>query len=191
MAERKFKPDTQAYITLAYLATVAVGMMFDYQYYNHFDINIFEYSDILDFLLAPVKNYELIIFVLATLLILWLFFQLDKTWQNKSPKSYKRFNFGMTKDNAHRYRPFYLGFALITYLFLASVFYGERTLARFQDNPEQIKLTFESGGKSIEGQFIGKNKDYVFLMSADSTIKAVPVSSDVQEIILGKFTGED
>lgn len=184
--DNKPKLDSQAYITLAYLCTVAVGMMFDYKYYDHFSINIFEYSDILDFLLAPVKNLELILFVIVTIILVWIFFRLDKLWQDKAPKSYKRFNFGWSKDVVQRYRPYFFTFSLIGYLFLAASFYGDRTYERFQESPKSIELIFESGNTTIKGNLIGKNSDYIFMQAADSTIKAVPVNSDVQEIIIAR-----
>ncbi len=66
MGKKKLKFDFQGYTTIGYLTIVVIGMMFDYQYYQNFGINIFEYSDILDFLLAPAKNLEVILFALVT-----------------------------------------------------------------------------------------------------------------------------
>ena len=183
--------DLQSYITLGYLCIVIVGMMFDFNYYNKFSINIFEYSDILDFLLAPVKNSLLIIFAAATVVVVLIFFKLDKIWMEKRPKSYKRFNFGMSTNWNQRYRPFMVGFSLLAYMWLASSYYGDMTYDRFSESPKRIELTFDSGGKTISGNLIGKNSDYVFLMAADSTVKAIPVSSDVQEIVIGKLEPEE
>ena len=56
----------------------------------------------------------------------------------------------------------------------------------FNDSSKTIELFFESGEKKVLGDLIGKNSDYIFLQTADSTIKAIPILTDVQEIIIGK-----
>lgn len=181
MGKKKIKFDFQGYITMAYLLIVVIGMMFDYQYYDLFEINIFEYSDILDFLLAPVKNLELIAFALASLFLVWIYIKIDVIWKKKRPKSYKRFNFG-----ADKYREVFYVFAIISYLFLGSTLYAKRQLSKFNSSPKSIELMFESGDKKLIGNLIGKNSDYIFLQTADSTIKAIPILTDVQEIIISK-----
>ncbi|WP_422354823.1 hypothetical protein [Roseivirga pacifica] len=184
MSKNKPTLDSQAYITLAYLTTVAVGMMFDYKYYSNFSINIFEYADILDFLLAPVKNIQLTLFAFGSFALVWIFFWFDKIWQDKWPKTYKTFNFGISKERMERYRPFIFGFSMIAYLILASTFYGERMYKVYQEAPETIEVVFQSDQRAIQGHLIGKNSDYIFLETEDKVIKAIPVSSDVQEIII-------
>lgn len=182
--------DSQAYITLAYLCTVAVGMMFDYRYYTQFGINIFEYADILDFLLAPVKNIELILFAIGSLIVVSIIARLDRLIQEKWPGTYQRFNFGMSKSTAQKYRPFFFVIALIVYLNMAAVFYGDRTFSRFETTPKTIDIVFESDQRIISGKLIGKNSDYVFLKQ-DSLVKAIPVASDIQEIIISKSVKGD
>lgn len=186
MTSQRFKLDTQAYITLAYLITVAVGMMFDYKYYREFSINIFEYADILDFLLAPVKNLEVIFFVGASGLGVFLFYRFDKFWEKKWPKAYKTFNLGISAERMSRFRPFLNTFLAVAYLSLASDFYSERMQKRFEESPRQIEIVYESGNKVVGGKFIGKNSTYIFIQSADKAVKAIPVASDVQEIVIDR-----
>jgi len=62
-----------------------IGMMFDFNYYDRFGINIFEYADVLDFLLAPVKNVQLMFFAFATFVVVYSFFLLDTLWQKNGP----------------------------------------------------------------------------------------------------------
>jgi len=181
------KLDLQGYITLSYLGGVAVGMMFDYQYYNHFAIDIFEYSDILDFLLTPVRNLEVIVFVLATLGIVWTLFKLDDIWKKRSPNTYNRFNLVKWQKTS---RPFMYALSVILYLFIAATIYGEEKYKRFLKAPSPVSLTFESGSKTISGSLIGKNKDYLFLQDADSTVKAIPINADVQEIVIQEKEGK-
>lgn len=178
--------DSQAYITLGYLTVVIIGMMFDFDYYRRFNINIFEYADVLDFLLAPVKNVQLMLFAFATFVVVWIFFLLDNWWQKKWPDAHRRFNFGMTKDFTLKYRPYMFGFTLVLYFFIASGVYGEKMYEDYQEGSEMIEVVFESDQRVIKGKLIGKNTDYIFMEAADKTIKAIPVSSDVQEIIISR-----
>lgn len=85
-----------------------------------------------------------------------------------------------------KYRPFFIGLYLILYLFLSSRLYATRQYSKFIESPESIELVFESGEKRVIGDLIGKNSDYIFLQTADSTVKAIPILTDVQEIIIGK-----
>lgn len=184
MSDKRPFLDSQAYITLGYLSIVVIGMMFDYKYYSHFAINIFEYADILDFLLAPVKNLELILFAVATFIFVWLLFQIDKVWEKRWPRSHKKFNFGMSLDALKKYRPLLFALASLAYLSLASDLYGDRMFQRFQKSPKQIEVIFQSDERELKGKLIGKNADYILMQTDDMAVKAIPVSSDVQEIII-------
>lgn len=184
MSDKKPFLDSQAYITLGYLTIVVIGMMFDYKYYSHFAINIFEYSDILDFLLAPVKNLELILFAVASLIFVLLIFQLDKVMKRKWPKFHNRFNMGMSDALLKKYRPVMFAVALLAYLGVASDLYGDRMFKRFQESAKEIEVIFESDQRVLKGKLIGKNADYILMQTDDSAVKAIPVSSDVQEIII-------
>ena len=174
--------DSQAYITLGYLMIVIIGMMFEYSYFSKFSINIFEYADVLDFLLAPVKHIEVVGFAIATFIIVYIFFRLDKLWQDRSPKSHQRFNFGMTKEFATRYRPIMFGGTLIIYFFLAADVYGDIMYRKYQEGNESLKIVYESDQRVVRGKLIGKNTDYIFLEKSNSEIVAIPVGADVQEI---------
>lgn len=184
MSDKKPFLDSQAYITLGYLTIVVIGMMFDYKYYSHFAINIFEYADILDFLLAPVKNLELILFAVASLIFVLLIFQLDKVMKRKWPKFHNRFNMGMSDALLKKYRPVMFAVALLAYLGVASDLYGDRMFKRFQESAKEIEVIFESDQRVLKGKLIGKNADYILMQTDDSAVKAIPVSSDVQEIII-------
>jgi hypothetical protein len=181
MGKKKLKFDFQGYITIGYLSIVIMGMMFEYRYYEKFGINIFEYSDILDFLLAPAKNLEVILFAFVTFLFIGLLYLIDNLWLKKRPISYKRFNFGMEK-----YRPIVMILGFITLLNGASKIYAKMQFSTFNESPKTIELLFESGEKKMTGNIIGKNSDYVFLQTMDKSIKAIPIQTDVQEIIISR-----
>ena len=183
---RQSSLDTQGYITLSYLGAVIVGMIFDYNYYSNFGVNIFEYADILDFLLAPVKNLEMLVFVMITFILVSGFFWLDRRWAKKYPKSYRKFNFGLqSKPYFNKYRTGVFLVSLFLYLILTASIYSPIQLKRFEKSNELIEVIYDSNTeeKSI-GKLIGKNSDYIFLQETNGTVKAIPIHADVREIII-------
>lgn len=58
--------ELQTILTIAYIFSVAIGMLFTYHKYNEFNINIFDYADILDFLIAPFSDFTIFWFIIAT-----------------------------------------------------------------------------------------------------------------------------
>ena len=104
----------------------------------------------------------------------------------KYPKTYKRFNFGMGVNSASKYRPFMIGVSIIGYLYIASIFYGERMYNNYQEEAEDIEIVYESNQRVIKGKLIGKNTDYIFLEKSDKSVTAIPVNSDVQEIVISR-----
>ena len=180
------KLDSQTYVTLGYLLIVIIGMMFDFDYYNRFGINIFEYADILDFLLAPVKNIQLMIFAIGSGMIVTLIFQMDKYWQERNPKTYEKYNLGMTNEFIKKYRPILFLVSLVGYFYMASIFYGERMYNKYQEGSESIEVIFESDQRVLQGKLIGKNTDYIFIENKDKSVRAIPVASDIQEIVISR-----
>ena len=90
----------------------------------------------------------------------------------------------MSIEVMKKYRPFIFAFALFAYLSLAADFYGDRMFKRFQKSPKGIEVVFESDQRVLKGKLIGKNADYILMQTDDLAVKAIPVSSDVQEIII-------
>lgn len=86
----------QGIAPLAYAAMVAIGMLFEYHRYKIFGINIFQYADIFDFLIAPFKDFNIISALLLIAFSLSIGHTLDKIMK-KWPKFYDIVNFGITK----------------------------------------------------------------------------------------------
>ncbi|TDS52098.1 hypothetical protein [Myroides indicus] len=55
----KIIKEIQSVITLLYLFTVGIGMLFNYYKYTEFGINIFDYAGIFDFLIAPFADIKI------------------------------------------------------------------------------------------------------------------------------------
>ena len=73
-------------ITLAYLTLTAVGLVYDAWLYMYFRINIIEYSETSDFLLAAVRTPLVIILSILPVLILWALTSLRRRARRAFPR---------------------------------------------------------------------------------------------------------
>lgn len=71
-------------MTVLYLLMVGLGMLFNYQKYSEFGINIFEYADIFDFLIAPFEDVRIVYFSVIFLLIPFIFSGSILLWKKNS-----------------------------------------------------------------------------------------------------------
>ncbi len=173
--------EIQLVLSLFYLLIVAVGMVFNYFKYNKFGINIFQYADVFDFLIAPFEDFRIIGFTLLSVFLTSVFLLLDVFWKNKFPESYSRFNFGWDKKKWFnlwfRFPAFLL--LMIFYFNITADIYGESTSDRIKGS-EDIELIFMD--KSVKkGKAIGKTREVFFLLDGKDVL-AVPLSSNVKFI---------
>lgn len=174
--------EIQTVITLSYILAVGIGMLFNYQKYAEFEINIFDYSDVFDFLIAPFSDSNILLFAVASIISVFLLIQLDTVWKRKSPESYSRANFGLDKKkwfSAFRYFTFAIAFIL--YLYLSADLFGKYAKSKVE-NQQPISIRFADNEIKM-GKLIGKTKDILFLLK-NGHVKAIPLTSLVKEIEL-------
>ncbi|MEH6748619.1 MAG: hypothetical protein V7670_17470 [Maribacter arcticus] len=171
--------EIQTVVTISYIIIVGIGMLFTFQKYSEFKINIFDYADIFDFLLAPFSDFRILLFSTVTIIIVFFFFKLDFLWKRKYPKSYSILNFGLDKKSWFSlYRIFLFAIVFIYYLYLSADFYGKITAKIIK---EQAPITLKySDNQTINGVLIGKTKDLLFLLQHENVI-AIPITSLVKE----------
>jgi hypothetical protein len=171
--------EMQTVVTISYLLIVGIGMLFTYQKYSEFGINIFDYADVFEFLIAPFSDIKILLFSTITIILVLFFFNLDAVWKRKYPKNYSKMNLGLDKKNWYNtYRYFMFAFMFMYYLYLSADFYGKFTKKEVLEN-SQINIKY-SDNESINGILIGKTKDILFLLQNDK-VKAIPINSNVKE----------
>lgn len=172
--------ELQTIVTATYIIAVGIGMLFNYQKFSEFDINIFEYADVFDFLIAPFSDFYILIFAALSISIFSIVVKLNAIWKNKWPKFYSRINFGRDKKSWFKtYRMILLVLSFGLYLYLSADFYGKYVKERIiNDNFISIVL---SDDEIKSGKLIGKTKDVIFLINEDH-VYALPISSTVKEI---------
>jgi len=174
----KFKiPDAQTLITIFYISVVVVGMIFNSAYYGIFEINIFDYSDILDFLVAPLGDLKILLFTVATLLLLILFYQFDNWVKIKYPKFYRKMYGGMNEKSWFNYI-FYGQWLILIPLYLTgtALFYSIYQKKKILKSKDKIEIVFIDATK-ISGKKIGANSDFHFLLEGEDDVKVIPNSS--------------
>lgn len=170
--------ELQSVVTVGYIFMVGIGMLFNYHYYENFGVNIFEYGDVLDFLIAPFEDIIIVVFTIASLVVVWIAFYMDRYWKEKSPKWYSIVNFGIDKSKWFAlYR--IIGFVLIflLYLNISAIIYGDIKSIKVEDQPA-IEVRF-SDNEIISGKLIGKTQGILFLLQEDH-VKAIPITAMVK-----------
>jgi hypothetical protein len=175
-----FIKEIQTLLTLAYVIAVGIGMLFNYKKYSEFEINIFEYGDVFDFLIAPFSDFYVLLFSISSILIVYILFVFDSFWKNKWPKSYSIAYLGRDKKSWFNiYRNSIFAITLIFYLFFAANKYGSFTKGKIINQPD---ITIKMVDNEIKtGKLIGKTNDIIFLIK-DENVYAIPISSLVREI---------
>jgi hypothetical protein len=178
----KIIKEIQSVITILYLFTVGIGMLFNYYKYTEFGINIFDYAGIFDFLIAPFADIKIVFFTFSTVIITVLIFYFDRFWETKYPKSYLRFSLNMNNHPWYkRTKMFFSLLIFIIYLFLSANLYGKKVKKEIL-NHTFIEIKFIDNEVS-RGILIGKIGNVIFLYQ-DKHTKVIPVSSFVKEFTI-------
>lgn len=171
--------DLQSFITISYLIIVGIGMLFNFKKYAAFGINIFDYSDVFDFLIAPFSDFKILLFSALTILLVYAIFKLDTIWRRKYPETYSKIVFGWDKKSwfsMYRYMSFLVLF--IIYLYFSAGYYGEVAAEQIK---KQASITLKyADNQTVKGVWIGKTKDFVFLLKNNKVV-AIPIQSFVKE----------
>ena len=172
--------ELQTLITVFYILAVGIGMLFNYHKYIPYGINIFDYADVFDFLVAPFSDANLLYFALGSIAMILLFVWLDTLWKARSPESYSKANFGMDKKKWFQpFRFIVFSFCFLIYLYLGASFYGDFTSNMIEkQDPVSIKMIDD---EIKTGLLIGKVNDFLFLLKEEN-VEVIPISGTVKGI---------
>ena len=59
--------ELQTLMSISYIIAVGIGMLFSFQKYHRFGINILDYADVFDFLIAPFSDVKVLLFSLVSI----------------------------------------------------------------------------------------------------------------------------
>lgn len=171
--------EAQSIISIFYIVAVGIGMLFNSQKYSKFGINIFDYADIFDFLVAPFSDIIILFFTIGSCFFAYLIFLFDYWWMKKYPKFYSKIALGWEKKkwyNSFRYLMFLT--ILFCYLNYSADIYGELTAQKTKkQTPISLRFTDNEIKKGI---VIGQTKQVIFLLEGKQ-VKAIPFMAIVKE----------
>lgn len=174
----------QGAVPLLYGVMVAIGMLFEYFRYKVFEINIFQYADIFDFLIAPFKDFTIFVYLIATIFIVYIGYLFDKLLQ-KWPKIYAFLNFGLTKKSWFKtYTRISFATVFGFYLFISSTVLAKINHQNVINQKNKISILF-ADSENVEGNLIGKTKEVVFLYK-DEKVIIIPSVSLIKKIAILK-----
>jgi hypothetical protein len=174
----------QGAVPLLYGVMVAIGMLFEYFRYKVFGINIFQYADIFDFLIAPFKDFMIIGYLIATICFAYIGYLFDKLLQ-KWPKIYAFLNFGLTKKSWFKtYSKFSFFTIFIVYLIISSTILAGINYKNVLAQKNTIEIYF-ADEESLSGNLIGKTKEVIFLYQEEK-VMIIPSVSLIKKIELIK-----
>ncbi|WP_338767169.1 hypothetical protein WAF17_05285 [Bernardetia sp. ABR2-2B] len=176
--------ETQSIISIFYILAVAIGMLFNYQKYSEFGINIFDYADIFEFLVAPFSDVIILFFTFGSCIFGYSFFKFDTWLMQKFPKFYSVLAFGWDKKKwygTYRYMIFLMVF--FSFLYFSADFYGELAAEKTKEK-SPISLRF-SDNEIKKGVIIGNTKQVIFFLEGKK-VKAIPFTALVKEFEVKK-----
>jgi hypothetical protein len=177
-------------LSVGYLGLVFIGIIFQGKFYYNFNINIVQYSDISDFLLAPLQNPKILIFTILSVTIIYLF-NLGDDWFAKSyPKVHDFLMLGFDKT---KYEEWFSikGMLLMTilYILFAASIYGDLQYHHIKQAKYcDTKITFKENKYEPSDTliFIGKTNSYVFLFNRTKKQTDIVPMNDVLKIEISK-----
>ena len=154
--------DVQSFITVVYLLAVGTGMAFQYFKYTFFGINIFEYADVFDFIIAPFSDLWILGSTIVAIVFPYLLIRFEYWAERKYPNFYNKLNLGLnTKKSWTSFREYAYMLTLIGYIPLAAMFYGLKTKSQIH-NSLPIEVTY-TDNTTVSGVLIGKTREVLFL----------------------------
>lgn len=186
-------------ITLIYLTISLIGLMFSWSLFSEFNINIFNFTEVSDFLLAALR--EPMTFILAgsamlvTWLIDWLTMHEIRYWNIKSPKS--KFGKAYVKSQKLGRHPITRVFIFLLYSYLFISIYGNwkaKEIKAGEGQVIQVQLTepvADGRGENqagnnviIEGILLGSTNKYLFLYNPESGITSAMPEENIVRVLI-------
>lgn len=176
--------EIQGVLAISYVLLIIIGMINETVYFGMFGINIFEYSQVFDFMIAPFKQVEYLIFLAITFGITLLTYYVDIKVSQAFPKFYNWSSFGMGKEKWYgAFRVISVLFVFFGLLFAYASFIGEnKKQAVYEATIFDTEIVLGETERMIQGNKIGANSNYLFLLDEQRQIQVIPIHSTVLQI---------
>ena len=181
VAARVVRDHPTLVVTLAYLGLTAIGMIHDLWFYRYFQINILDYSETGDFLLAAIRNPLVIILSMLPIVILALGAKLRELMILRS-ESYRSHvaKYAGTKWSSLGMRAFIYFWFIAVYAVLFTQLYAFREVMAVKNgHGRRVALVRTDGRTAGEAPiFLGSTATFFFLYyPARRETEVVPVEN--------------
>ena len=178
--------ELQTVLASGYLCLIIIGMIYEAAFYQPFSINIFEYAEILDFLLVPFRRPVTLLLLLVTILLSYGVYYSDVALEKKFPKFYRITTFYQnTRKGYAIYRIVSVVIVFIIYVTITGWALGKLTRKQILvEKKPDIELRYSGNTNAfLQGKKIGKNGSYLFVMDLQDKVRIIPIDSHIQEIM--------
>lgn len=175
--------EIQGVLSACYVLMVGLGMLFNYFRFSHWEINIFEYAGILDFLIAPFEDIRIMITAVVAVLLPYCFYRLDRWWSHRFPRSYHILSMGLSKKSWYdRSRTIAFSGLIIYFIFLSALLYGRRT----KNETQRLNFStfYYSDGEVENVRIIGKTLEVYFALDRDNLVQVIPITATLKKVEL-------
>ena len=186
----------QDYLSIGYIYLLVLGVVYQTIYYKFLDINILEYSSVLDVLISPVaiitENLWLSIVLVIALLLTYLYKIflpryykfLGKKQKYKSGKNKLKLDKALRGVESNAFKYVMSGIMIFSVFIGMGIGRGAKTKKRI--NKDEIKhthkLIFEDN-KTEKIKMLGKNSLYVFYVTkGKGEVSISPIEGNIKAI---------
>lgn len=165
-------------LTAGYLVLTFTGLSYELWFFRYFRINILEYVETSDFLLAALRTPLVIVLALAPLLLVWLFLRLTRWLHRRFPRYASWDRRWQEKTTAARGGMWAL-FVLVYAVFFIQL-YAERVTDRIKaGHGREVRVELASGAPfSSRTLLLGTTSKYVFLyLPVEKKTHVIPIDN--------------
>lgn len=185
------------WLTLAYLALIAVGMFHSALGYRHFGINILDFTEASDFLLAPFRDVWMLLVTVVPVILAWMYLSLVARLGERAEQKRvaagrpNRWWNGSEALNARlkKWFPlFKVGLGLFWLYVSASSYQRIRAYRTMRGDGVQVRVEL-TDGSVMEGatnrplMLVGSTSRYAFLFRTDEWRTEILPVENVQRIV--------
>jgi len=149
-------------VSALYVAASVIGMFYSWAYLRRFGVNVFNYAQISDFLLASLKEPFTWGLVALGLLLISFDNAMSRRVQAKSPGKWSRWY------ASPRYRAVNNFAALFVVLFFIYTFATWQARDTRDGDGKVVDVIFADNGTATSAILLGTTGQYIFLFDADS-----------------------
>ncbi len=180
-------------LTLGYVTASLVGLLFSWSLLRRFGLNILDYTEVTDFLIAALR--EPLTFVVAAsaipvvYLLRWLAGLERKFWQRHPPRTAMLKRYTRLAERAYR-DPLAETFILLAYAFLFIMLYSEWKADQIRAGNGQrvdIEIGWEDETSRVNRILVGGTTRFLFVYDIDGgRMEAIPHESMLRVLSIPK-----